>query len=272
MRMAGPAIVIWITGFFWGLMGFTGCSDEPIGQPCTFAWPVQENGDSDCSDFPACAPLQDTSLTPGDSPKNDRCPLDCIQFASLECTNLICAATQVERAPSGSSETDASRLMNGQCNSEVVRNECNEAGQASYGCMGYCTKECLSDASCPKGYRCVRIAPFEENIRCDDESLWGGDVDDPATNDTKCTDECLSSGTDLGGDRQCPGTVEEGGKYTYDYELCQYGEYAKCCACMCYRYCPLLVKKYCRKIEWDEDLFPNGKLPADSSLKCKDNS
>ena len=43
-------------------------------------------------------------------------------------------------------------------------------------------------------------------------------------------------------------------------------KYNKCCACLCYRFCPLLTKKFCRKIEWDQKLFPNGYVSQDTRI------
>lgn len=244
MRAVGLVLVIWITTLAAGL-GLSACSEEPIGQPCTFRWPVDQKVDppvTNCEDFPACAPLQKTSAVGmGDTPQNDACPVDCIQIPSLECTNLICVATQVD---------EASDRMNGQCSADMSHDECPGAG---YGCMGYCTKECLSDASCPKGYRCARMAPFGENLRCDDEALWGDGGGDTGL---QCTDSCTSTGPIPDTVLTCPGSVE--GEADYNYSLCDDKDYAKCCACMCYRFCPLLTKKFCRKISWDEDVFPLG--------------
>ncbi len=255
-----------------------GCAGDTIGQPCTFSWPKTEAGEGenpvpDCATYPNCAPLQDRSQPMGDEPRNDNCPVECIQLPSLECTNLICVASQVDKTPSGV-DVDRAQLMNGQCSAEVTHLECAGDDGAPFGCMGYCSKKCLSDASCPKGYRCARMAPFGENMRCENMDQWGGDVEDPDSDATKCTDNCLPAGTDIQqatgraecAGKTCPGSVE-GGEYTFDFSLCQYGCYVDCCACICYRFCPLLVTKYCRKVEWDQDLFPNGIVDPDT-LKC----
>lgn len=258
MRQAVAGKVILITGLAL-ILG--ACADEPIGQPCTFSWPVTEGGDLNCADFPSCAPLQNTNLPLQALPANDNCPVDCIQLPSLECTNLICVATQVEE-PSGDHPKE--QLMNGQCTAEVTRTECLESG---FGCMGYCTKECLSDASCPKGYRCAPLAPFGENLRCDDEALWG----DGGGDDTKrCTDTC----TVTGGDPDpldattvaCPSSVEDDPNFVYNYELCDQKDYSKCCTCLCYRFCPLRTKKFCRRVAWDATLFPFGLIKIEEKV------
>ncbi len=260
MRMVRLGLVIWITA---AMLCGAGCSEEPIGQPCTFNWPVNAEDETICEDYPACAPLQDTGGVIGDEPANTNCPVDCIQLPSLECTNLICVATQVE----SSAEVDGAtlpreQLMNGQCSADVVRTECTADGEAAFGCMGYCTKECLSDASCPKGYRCARMAPFGENLRCDDETLWG---DGGGDSGLQCTDSCLPTGTDLGGGDVCPASDAE----DPDYSVCDLKEYRRCCSCLCYRFCPLLTKKFCRKVDWDQKLFPNGYVSRDTKI-CSD--
>jgi hypothetical protein len=190
-------------------------------------------------------------------PQNDACPVDCIQLPSLECTNLICVATQAEEA----SGQQAHEVMNGTCSAQVTYSECKtEPNAAPYGCMGYCTKECLSDASCPKGYRCTPMAPFGQNLRCDDENLWGdGDPVGTGTPDPAraCTSSCvLTGGTPGGTSVTCPSSRELDGA-TYDYAKCDMADYQSCCSCMCYRYCPLLTKKFCRKVQWDQDMFPD---------------
>jgi hypothetical protein len=279
MRVVRLAMVIWIPGLALAL-ALAACSDEPIGQPCAFSWPLTEtspeNVEVDCHQFPTCAPLQNTGQQPQEAPANDNCPVDCIQLPSLECTNLICVATQVEE-PSG--DLPKEQLMNGQCSADLVtsgRATCEEKDQsgtvtysAPYGCEGYCTKECLSDASCPKGYRCAPMAPFGENLRCEDEAEWGGDVEVPESRDTRCTEDCLPAGADLGEGKKCPSSIEGDPKYVYDYALCDQKAYNRCCACMCYRFCPLLTKKFCRKIAWDQNLFPAGSVPRDE-LNCSD--
>jgi len=214
-----------------------GCGEVPIGQPCTFSWPRDAEGTTDCSDYPACAPLQDTS---GAVSVNDNaCPIDCIQMPSLQCENLICVATQIE---------GEHKHMNGQCTEDLTAGtECS--GDAELGCMGYCTKECLSDASCPKGYSCSPMAPFGSTLNCELEKDWG----------ESCTATCTKAGDtpdahpDL--DPPCPSSVE--GDANYDYGLCDDSRYSSCCACICYRFCPLLTKKFCRKNSWDEDMFPD---------------
>ncbi|MBN2498833.1 MAG: hypothetical protein JXR96_29850 [Deltaproteobacteria bacterium] len=284
--------------------GLSSCTDEGVGQPCTFSWPVKicpegkgyccdgtkggtgspggtadkgccvnacgENGAgecdgaeecpeyTDCRKLPQCHPLEETL---GEEPARDACPIDCVQLLSLECTNLICVATQVDEG------LDAYMHMNGRCAADVVRTEClgesdSDIGQAAFGCQGYCSKECLSDASCPKGYRCAPMAPFGENMRCEDEAAWGGGEGD--TTETQCTEDCIAVG-DVSGDVECFSTDQE----TPPYELCDFKEYAKCCACICYRYCPLLSKSYCRKIEWDESMFGDSEVIESEAENCR---
>jgi hypothetical protein len=255
--MRGTTIVAGLLVALAGLAGLAGCADEPIGQPCTFSWPVANDGSTDCTSLPACQPLQAAIHMPA-APANDACPVDCIQMPSLQCTNLICVATQAEEAE----DQPPDNVMNGQCSADVVHDDCL---QAPFGCMGYCTKECLSDASCPKGYRCSSMAPFGESMRCDDENLWGDGLlspnpDNPDTT-KQCTDGCSSTGTVVGEDPdthvplKCPSSRATDGA-SYDYSLCDQKDYQKCCACMCYQYCPLLTKKFCRKVEWDHKMFP----------------
>jgi hypothetical protein len=242
------------------------CEEDKIGQACTFHWPDLEAGDKDCSQLPACAPLQSSSQDPSKEPANSSCPIDCIQSPSLSCPNLICVATQVHKdATVGNESISKWQVINGQCNQNVTRNECQT--KTAFGCMGYCTKTCLTDASCPKGYACSQMAPFKENLRCSDERLWGGDVADPKTEATRCTDNCLPAGTDLGNGSTCPSSIEGDPNYPYDYSLCDFDKYRRCCTCMCNRFCPLLVKKFCRKIEWDQSMFPKGRVPV-STTNC----
>ncbi len=264
MRIVGLAGVILITGFAFP---FAGCSDEPIGQPCSFRWPLTEGVDEDgnpeltddCGSYPTCAPLQDTSGKPGAEPENKSCPVDCIQMPSLECTNLICVATQVEEdVEVDGVQYSRYRLMNGQCTTEIKK--CGDQ-DVTFGCMGYCTKECLSDASCPKGYRCTQMAPFGENLRCEEEKEWG-DV---------CTDTCQPTGFDLEGGRKCPSSVEGDTENTFDYALCDMKEYNHCCTCICYQFCPLLTKKFCRRIQWDHKQFPAGVMPQEICDDDEDN-
>jgi len=281
VRIVGLAGMIWITGF---ALPLAGCSDEPIGQPCSFRWPVTEkvdqNGDvvlddegnpeltDDCGSYPTCAPLQKTSEPLEEEPRNNSCPVDCIQMPSLECTNLICVATQVEE----DTEVDGVpyswyRLMNGECNTDLITDKTTscvqedeqgvEIATAKFGCKGYCTKECLSNASCPKGYRCTQMAPFGENMRCDNEEEWG-DV---------CTDSCQPTGSDLVDGKKCPSSVEGDTENTFDYGLCDMEEYNHCCTCICYQFCPLLTKKFCRRIQWDHKNFPDGVISPETE-KC----
>ncbi len=231
------------------------CADEAIGQPCTFSWPVADFGGdlkTDCNDLPRCHPLEEDTI--GTNPERDACPVDCIQLPSLECTNLICVATQVDEGP------DAYMHVNGRCASDVPRTECqgaagaSEEGSAAYGCSGYCTKECLSDASCPKGYRCAPMAPFGENLNCNDEAQWGDN----------CTDSCTDAGADPGTGVTCPASGSD-----VDYTVCDYGDYSKCCSCICYRFCPLLTKKFCRKVQWDESMFSDGVVNSAAASQCQ---
>lgn len=211
----------------------SGCGEVSIGQPCTFGWPRNSQGSIDCSDYPACAPLQDTARMP---PRvaNDACPIDCIQMPTLQCENLICVSTQI---------FGDTQHINGRCHTDLKQG--TECPDAPMGCQGYCTKECLSDASCPKGYSCSHMAPFGENLRCDDETQWG----------TECTDTCQDAGSTPSADVTCPASG--------DYTKCDYRGYSVCCTCMCYRYCPLLQKKFCRKSEWDQTMFPDSTSSAD---------
>jgi hypothetical protein len=212
------------------------CGDKPIGQPCTFGWPKTADGNStDCTQWPKCAPLQDDS---GQSPNlnNNACPVDCIDMPSLQCENLICVAT----TPSGA---DQFSHMNGQCSRDIDESQdCQNI--AEFSCGGYCSKECLSDASCPKGYNCGFMAPFGPNLtHCDKEEEWG----------TLCTDQCVTSDeTPSGATQKCPATNIPN---AVDYSLCAQPAYGKCCACICNQFCPLRTKKFCRKTEWDQKMF-----------------
>ena len=254
MRVANAALLI-LSLTLAGIL--PGCVDDAIGQPCTFSWPATEDK-TDCTDLPRCHPLEALvgSEVPGAEPARDACPVDCIQLPSLECTNLICVATQVDEG------ADAYMHMNGRCNADVPRTECmggspdTETGQADWGCSGYCTKECLSDASCPKGYRCAPMAPFGDNLGCEVEEDWG----------ENCTESCTPAGdTPDGTTVTCPAS----GGADPDYALCDYGDYAKCCTCICYRFCPLLTKKFCRKVQWDEGMFPDGVVNENVAQDCQ---
>ncbi len=219
-----------IVAFFTVGAALAGCGEVAIGQPCTFSWPHDSQGVEDCQSYPTCAPLMETgSGTPTISNINKACPIDCIQLPSLQCTNLICVATQIE----GNHVN-----MNGVCSADLAKGTtCNDA---PVGCIGYCTKECLSDASCPKGYSCSPMAPFGSTLQCDDETKW----------DTDCTSFCTDAGDNPKGhlDLTCPSSS--------DAELpgiCDQPDFAGCCACICYRYCSLLNKKFCRKSSWNEN-------------------
>jgi hypothetical protein len=201
------------------------CGEKPIGQPCNFGWPKNADGTANCTKYPACRPLQENTGTV--NLNNNACPIDCIQMPSLECENLICVATQIE----GNSEN-----VNGVCWTP----EPNEPGggdcpDAPVRCKGYCTKECLTDASCPKEYKCSAMAPFGSTLQCDDEEAW----------DTNCTANCTPGGT-----AGCPNSGQNA-----DYGVCDLQENAGCCACICYQFCPILTKKFCRKRGWDEKMF-----------------
>ncbi|RLB56895.1 MAG: hypothetical protein DRI34_08470 [Deltaproteobacteria bacterium] len=213
------------------------CGEAPIGQPCTFSWPRDDQGAIDCQAYPTCAPLQDTSSSPP-TVNNAACPTDCIQLPSLQCENLICVATQIPG--------DVTH-MNGSCSTDLAGG--TECTDAPVGCLGYCSKECLSDASCPKGYSCSHMAPFGTNLNCENEADWG----------TSCTttSACVEAGASPTGNPEdkCPSSVA--GDPNYDYSVCEQGNFARCCACICYRYCPLLSKKFCRKTSWDDSLFPD---------------
>ncbi|HUT99882.1 MAG TPA: hypothetical protein VM425_00420 [Myxococcota bacterium] len=230
--------VCMIVAFIAAGVALAGCGEVAIGQPCTFSWPKDSSGDTNCQDYPTCAPLMEIgSGTPTLSNINMACPIDCIQLPSLQCTNLICVATQIE----GNHQN-----MNGQCSEELAKGtDCNDA---PVGCMGYCTKECMSDASCPKGYSCSPMAPFGSTLKCDDELKW----------DTECTSFCTEVGASPPGhtDVTCPSS-DENDTANYGYGKCDQPGYAGCCACICYRYCPLLSKKFCRWSSWKESLFPD---------------
>lgn len=230
-----------------------GCGEKPIGQPCNFGWPRQKvpNTDppeyeADCSKYPSCHPLQnpqEASLLNGKA-----CPIDCIQMPSLECENLICVTTQIEN--------DAGHI-NGLCwvpgGGEEKDDECPNA---NIRCQGYCTKECLTDASCPKGYRCSAMAPFGTTIKCgetdEDEVKWS----------TDCTDSCLK--VDVvppDASEACPKSGPN-----ENYEICKLKSHAGCCSCICSQFCPILTKKFCRKNAWDDDMFKDAVV--DPGLGC----
>jgi hypothetical protein len=233
--------VVFAIVFTMGLsLLLSGCGEKPIGQPCNFGWPKSTGGTADCSAYPACHPLQNNS---GQVSVNDNaCPVDCIQMPSLECENLICVATQIE---------GDYQHMNGIC----WKPDPNEPGggdcpDAQVRCKGYCTKECLTDASCPKEYRCSAMAPFGSTLRCDREEEWASS--DPAK---KCTNACDSYGeTPDGTSVVCPSSDKNDGD-DYNYENCSSPDYSTCCACICYQFCPILTKKFCRKRSWDDKMF-----------------
>ena len=214
------------------------CGEAPIGQPCTFSWPRDADGNINCNDYPTCAPLQDTSKPLGVN--NDACPQDCIQLPSLQCENLICVATQIPGNVSN---------MNGQCSEEITGSA--ECPDAPMGCTGYCSKECLSDASCPKGYSCVHMAPFGTNLNCEDEKDW----------DTSCTTSasCVKAGESPPDNPSIVCPTSDPDDPNRAFSVCDQGAYQQCCTCLCYRYCPLLEKKFCRRDTWDDTLFPNAK-------------
>ncbi len=220
MRVPAFAIVV---GMGLSLL-LCGCGEKPIGQPCNFGWPKKTDGTTDCSKYPACHPLQaDTGSV---TLNNNACPVDCIQMPSLECENLICVATQIE---------ENSQNMNGVCWAPQAGEPAGDCPNSPVRCKGYCTKECLTDASCPKGYRCSAMAPFGSTLECDDEETW----------DTECTTSCTPGGTE-----GCPNSGQNA-----DYSSCDQEENDNCCACICYKFCPILTKKFCRKKSWDKDMF-----------------
>ena len=199
----------------------SGCVEKPIGQPCNFGWPKNADGTANCNEYPACHPLQeDTGVV---NINDNACPIDCIQMPSLECENLICVATQIE----GNSEN-----VNGVCWAHEPGEPVGDCPDAPVRCKGYCTKECLTDSSCPKEYRCSAMAPFGATLECDDEEAWG----------TECTANCTQAGS-----QGCPSSGRDA-----DYSTCDLKENAGCCACICYQFCPILSKKFCRKREWDD--------------------
>jgi hypothetical protein len=231
LRFCSLAIVATVS-----LAGSSGCVGDDTGSPCQFSW--YEN---QCNDFPQCAPLQDTS---GAVTINNRsCPSDCLQLQSMECENLVCAATQITE---GSTE-EQNYHMNGQCESPSVSTTCPSAPLS---CMGYCTKECLSDASCPKGYSCSHMAPFGGNLRCDPPEQWGDN----------CTDSCTKAGQGA-----CPSTSSQ----SWDRSICNDPANSSCCACICRTYCPLAQKRFCRKKGWDQNMFPNAKVDPSIQGRCE---
>ncbi len=225
--------------FAAALLSMPACGDAPIGQPCTFGWPKNSAGDRDCTGMPICFPLQKT----GSSVNNSACPVDCIQMPAMDCENLICVATQVE---------GEANHMNGQCKNSTDAGysyQSPDCAGAPMGCGGYCTKECMSDASCPKGYRCSAMAPFKDTLNCASEASWG----------TSCTESCTDEGLSPEGSSViCPSS--QGDKP--DYTMCNGSAYSKCCACICNQFCPILSKKFCRKVEWDRKLFPDATTGA----------
>ena len=232
--MRAPVFVIVV------MMGLSlllsGCVEKPIGQPCNFGWPKKADGTANCDEYPACHPLQDGS---GGVTLNDNaCPIDCIQMPSLECENLICVATQIE----GNSQN-----VNGVCWAHEQGEPVGDCPDAPVRCKGYCTKECLTDSSCPKEYRCSAMAPFGSTVRCDKEEEWAS-----SEPNTKCTNTCVSyRGTPDGTSVVCPSSDKDDGD-DYNYENCNSSDYRTCCACICYQFCPILSKKFCRKREWDD--------------------
>lgn len=236
--------------FFISLFSLTivaaGCGDPPIGQPCRFDWPKEESGTLNCEKFPKCHPLQST-LEGSVSINNQACPIDCIQMPSLECENLICVATQID---------DDAMHMNGQCfdiqDNEPFPPDCPSEQNPQVRCMGYCTKECLTDAGCPKGYSCSAMAPFEATLTCETESEWS----------TSCTATCNDSPPEP----DCPTSDPNDQDYDPTYAKCQQSNYSGCCACICYQFCPILSKKFCRKSGWDSGMFSG----ATTTANCGD--
>ncbi len=234
MRSHG-LIVLTLLGVLFAC-GLPGCVGDDVGTPCGFSW--YENN---CNEYPQCHPLQDDS---GAVNINNRsCPADCLQLRSMECENLVCAATQITE---GTTEEMVNH-MNGQCVSPSNSTTCPSAPVS---CTGYCTKECLSDASCPKGYSCSHMAPFGENLHCNPPEQWGDN----------CTDSCTKAGQ--GG---CPSTSSP----TWDRSLCDAPANAGCCACICKVFCPLAQKRFCRKKGWDQKSFPNATIDPSIQERCK---
>jgi len=218
--------------FSAALLSMLGCGDAPIGQACTFGWPKNSSLATDCTGLPICHPLQKA----GSSLNDSACPVDCIQMPAMDCENLICVATQVE---------EESSHMNGQClgtGDPDFAYQSPDCSGAAFGCGGYCTKECMSDASCPKGYRCSAMAPFKDTLNCANEDAWG----------TECTESCTDEGlSPPDSSIICPSSKKE----SANYKLCNDSTYSKCCACICNQFCPILSKKFCRKVEWDRKMF-----------------
>jgi hypothetical protein len=79
------------------------------------------------------------------------------------------------------------------------------------------------------------MAPFGTTLKCENEDAW----------DTECTANCTPGGT-----AGCPNSGVD-----VDYGPCDLKENADCCACICYQFCPILTKKFCRKEGWDKDMF-----------------
>lgn len=230
-----------------------GCGEKPIGQPCNFGWPKQKipgtdppQFEPDCSRYPACHPLQ--SSQEASLLNNKACPVDCIQMPSLECENLICVATQIENNAGN---------MNGKCWAPGQGDEKDlDCPNANIRCMGYCTKECLTDASCPKGYKCSAMAPFSTTIECgeteEDEKNWS----------QMCTTTCTKDGAvPAGATDPCPKSGPG-----VNYEICNLTSHSECCTCICYQFCPILTKKFCRKNSWDDSMFETAIV--DPSLGC----
>ena len=231
MRLVASALI----SFCAVIAVLSGCGDKPIGQPCTFSWPHVDDDTEDCDEYPTCAPLQKTGGAV--TVNNEACPIDCIQLPSLQCENLICVATQIE----GNSID-----MNGHCHVDLAKSTI-ACPNAPLGCIGYCTKECLSDASCPKGYSCSPMAPFGSTIKCDDEAKW----------QTDCTATCVENGQKPDGTE---GTCPSSG--VGNYGDCDKADYARCCTCICYRFCSIINKKFCRKSSWDISMFPDAETTA----------
>jgi hypothetical protein len=240
------AVVFAIVLTFGFSLLLAGCGEKPIGQPCNFGWPKDASGSPDCSRYPACHPLQDASLFDAVNPINKgACPIDCIQMPSLECENLICVATQIE------GDNDH---INGEC-WKPEGDPDPICPSSNVRCKGYCTKECLTDASCPKAYKCSAMAPFGGTLNCDDESLWA----------TSCTASCTKGGqTPPGATEPCPSSGTD-----VNYGVCDQKALAGCCSCICYQFCPILTKKFCRKRKWDQDMFKTAEVP--DSLNCGQN-
>lgn len=217
-----------------------GCLKDDVGQPCVFERPKKDDGTIDCKAYPSCVPLQDKLKPMIATPRNDKCPEFCFSRPSFACESFYCIATQV---------TGNNTNMNGVCYplAPADRGGCTEE---MIGCKGYCSKECLSDASCPKGFSCSLAAPYDD-LKCDD----------PAN----CTPTCKRSGETSPDDPSFVCPTQDNLK-----EECKKAAASRCCDCICSEFCDLRTTRICIRDSWDSRKEMFGAAIYKGETVCKD--